>query len=171
MCMRRSVGFSLATGKSMMWFLNAFGVLGLLIYALLCAPLVLDIFYVVANLAVSLSVWLWSVFLVMRVSVRIGDAAGWVTWHQTLAHLFHCHRHKSNLDQVETSYSRHLVEEELLPSISRTPSARIQNVFPKVTTRNQPLSTRNQQACSKPKQYRREAHQDCARKHVRCIAL
>ena len=71
----------------------------------------------------------------------------------------------------ETSYLRHTLEKFNLPANQSKSSAIIQKVINKLTTRNQPLTTRNKQACRKLSKFRREAGKGCARKHVKCIAL
>ena len=80
-------------------------------------------------------------------------------------------RRRGDFDQVQSACSRHLSKKEFVPTISRTSSARFQKVVPKLTTtKNKPVTRRNEQACRKPNKYKHDTRKGCARKHVKCLA-
>ena len=80
---------------------------------------------------------------------------------------------KNKMDQVETTHSMHLPENEIFapnfPKQVRKKTYTLQRYCSRKQTQ-QSLATRNHQACRKPNKHRREGRMGSARKHATCIA-
>ena len=80
-------------------------------------------------------------------------------------------RNGLTLDQVETTYLRHLLQKDFEPKMCRKILRKNPERYPQVDNKtHQLLTTRNQQACRKPNKYRRGARKDCAKKNLECVA-